>query len=136
MDLENKLNHPEWIPTEEQKASGITETDLMRENPPPEEEPQTLEECWPVDEYGLKIPMNEWGVSELGVFPDELKDELIAELRKNNALSFVKLLEKMDLSQIAEWPREANAMLENILVEMGVLKLDSEGRIKIPAPEE
>ena len=108
----------------------------MREYPPPDEEPQTLEECWPVDEYGLKIPINEWTVYELGVFPDSLKDELIAELRKNNAPTSVKLLEKMDPSQIAEWPREANAMLENILVEMGMLKLDSEGRIKIPAPEE
>ena len=137
MDLENNSleNHPEWIPTEEQRDAGITETDLMRENQPPAEEPQTLEECWPVDEYGLKIPMEEWGVSELGMFPDSLKDKLIVELRKNNAPTFVKLLEKMDPSQIAEWPREANAMLENILVEMGMLKLDSEGRIKIPAPE-
>ncbi len=117
MDLENNSleNHPEWIPTEEQRAAGITETDLMRENPPPEEEPQTLEECWPVDEYGLKIPMNEWGVSELGTFPDSLSDLLRRELRKNNLPAAARLLEEMEPTQIAQWPREANARLGEIL---------------------
>jgi len=117
MNLENNSleNHPEWIPTEEQRAAGITETDLMRENPPPEEEPQTLEECWPVDEYGLKIPMNEWGVSELGTFPDSLSDLLRRELRKNNLPAAARLLEEMEPTQIAQWPREANARLGEIL---------------------
>jgi len=117
MNLENNSleNHPEWIPTEEQRAAGITETDLMRENPPPEEEPQTLEECWPVDEYGLKIPMNEWGVSELGTFPDSLSDLLRRELRKNNLPAAAWLLEEMEPTQIAQWPREANARLGEIL---------------------
>ena len=117
MNLENNSleNHPERIPTEEQRAAGITETDLMRENPPPEEEPQTLEECWPVDEYGLKIPMNEWGVSELGAFPDSLSDLLRRELRKNNFPAAAQLLEEMEPTQIAQWPREANARLGEIL---------------------
>lgn len=117
--MESLLDHPEWIPTKEQEEAGITVSDLMREFPPPPEEPQTLEECWPVDEYGLKIPINEWGVSELGMFPDELKDELIKELRKNKLPAPVKLLEEMEPSQIAQDTRTANARLGEILRGMG-----------------
>lgn len=120
MNLENNSleNHPEWIPTEEQRAAGITETDLMREYPPPEEEPETLEECWPVDEYGLKIPIDEWTVEDLGLFPDSLKDKLIAEMLKfykGEEVPGVKLLREMDPSQIAYDWREASARLREIL---------------------
>lgn len=116
-------DHPEWIPTEEQRAAGITETDLMREYPPPDEEPKTLEEYWPVDEYGLKVPMEEWGVSELGAFPDELKDELIAEMLKfykGEEVPGVKLLREMEPSEIAYDPEEANYRMGRIIEEMGI----------------
>ncbi len=120
MDQENNSleNHPEWIPTEEQRAAGITETDLMRENPPPEET-QTPEEFWPVDEYGLKIPMNEWGVSELGQFPDWAVDWLKRKLREKGLLAPVELLKELSPSQIAQDTASANAMLGEILREMG-----------------
>ena len=90
----------------------------MRENQPPAEEPQTLEECWPVDEYGLKIPMEEWGVSELGMFPDGLKNELIMEFQKNNLPAPAKLLKELSPSQIAQDTTAANARLEEILQQM------------------
>ena len=112
-------DHPEWIPTEEQRAAGITETDLMREYPPPDEEPKTLEEYWPVDEYGLKVPMEEWGASELGAFPDELKDELIAEMLKfykGEEVPGVKLLREMEPSEIAYDPKEANYRMWRIKI--------------------
>lgn len=116
-------DHPEWIPTKEQEEAGITVSDLMRENPPPEEEPETLEECWPVDEYGLKIPIDEWTVSDLGQFPDSLKEELIAEMLKfykGEETPGVKLLREMDPSEIAYDPEEANYRLGMIAQKMGI----------------
>ena len=116
-------DHPEWIPTKEQEEAGITVSDLMREYPPPEEEPETLEECWPVDEYGLKIPIDEWTVEDLGLFPDSLKDELIAEMLKfykGEEVPGVKLLREMDPSEIAYDWREASARLGEIAQEMGI----------------
>ena len=73
------------------------------------------EEFWPVNQYGQKIPMNEWGVSELGQFPDSLSDWLKRELRKNNLQAAAQLLEEMEPSQIAQNTREANARLGAIL---------------------
>lgn len=116
-------DHPEWIPTKEQEEAGITVSDLMREYPPPEEEPETLEECWPVDEYGLKIPIDEWTVSDLGQFPDSLKEELIAEMLKfykGEETPGVKLLREMDPSEIAYDPEEANYRLGMIAQKMGI----------------
>jgi len=125
MNLENNSleNHPEWIPTEEQRAAGITETDLMRENPPPEEEPQTLEECRPVDEYGSKIPIDEWTVNDLGCFPDSMKDWLIKKLlghHNGEESPGVRLLREMEPSQIAQNPRVANAKMGEIAEKMGI----------------
>lgn len=45
---------------------GVDPSDWLRDNPPPEEESDDPEEYWPVDEYGLKIPMREWTVSDPG----------------------------------------------------------------------
>ena len=116
-------DHPEWIPTKEQEEAGITVSDLMREDPPPEEEQETLEECWPVDEYGLKIPMDEWTVSDLGMFPDSLKDELIAEIlkfHKGEEIPSVKLLREMDPSEIRQDPRWANYVMGRIVSGMDI----------------
>ena len=79
--MDNEMR-PEWIPTEEQRAAGITETDLMREYPPAEPESNDPEEYWPVDEYGLKIPMDEWTVEDLVLFPDSMKGWLLKEMLK------------------------------------------------------
>lgn len=102
---------------------GVDPSDWLRDNPPPEEEMETLEECWPVDEYGLKIPIDEWTVSDLGQFPDSLKDELIAEMlkfHKGEEVPGVKLLREMDPSEIAYDQEEANYRLGLIAQEMGI----------------
>lgn len=112
-------DHPEWIPTKEQEEAGITVSDLMREFPPQESDEPEMH--WPVDEYGLKIPMNEWTVSDLGLFPDEHREWLIREHRKRNLPAVVRLLEKMSPSEIASDTAWANLCLGKILDEMGLL---------------
>ena len=90
-------------------------TEQMEAFAPPPTEGNDPEEFWPVDQIGQKIPMNEWGVSELGTFPDSLSDWLKRELRKNNLPAAAQLLEEMEPSQIAQNTREANARLGAIL---------------------
>ena len=94
---------------------GVDPSDWLRDNPPPKEESGNPGEYWPVDQNGQKVPMNEWGVSELGTFPDSLSDWLKRELRKNNLPAAAQLLEEMEPSQIAQNTREANARLGAIL---------------------
>ena len=108
-------DHPEWIPTKEQEEAGITVSDLMREFPPQERESDDPEEYWPVDGYGTKIPMDEWTVDELGMFPDSLREWLIEEHRKKNLLAGARLLEEMSPSEIAADTREANLRLGDLL---------------------
>lgn len=86
---------------------------------PPPEEGNDPEDFWPVDGYGLKIPMNEWGVSELGLFPDWATDWLKRKLREKGLLAPVELLKELSPSQIAQDTASANAMLGEILREMG-----------------
>ena len=90
-------------------------TEQMEAFAPPPTVGSDPEEFWPVDQIGQKIPMNEWGVSELGTFPDSLSDWLKRELRKNNLPAAAQLLEEMEPSQIAQNTREANARLGAIL---------------------
>lgn len=101
---------------------GVAESDWLRDNPPPREESEDPEYYWPVDGYGDKIPMREWTVSDLGLFPDSLKDWLIKELRKEykEETPAERLLKEMDPSQIAYDPRWANARLGEIAQEMGI----------------
>lgn len=104
----------------EQIEEGSTE--WMRLNPPPMEEGNDPEEYWPVDEYGLKIPMREWTVGDLGRFPDSMKDWLARELRKvyGTETPAERLLREMPPSEIARYPRMANARLGEIAQEMGI----------------
>ena len=97
----------------------LESTEKMEAFAPPPTEGNDPEEFWPVDRYGLKIPMNEWGVSELGMFPDKFSPWLKVELRKKNLLAAVKLLEGMAPSQIAQDTRTANVRLGEILRQMG-----------------
>lgn len=104
----------------EQIEEGSTE--WMRLNPPPTEEGSDPEEYWPVDEYGLKIPMREWTVSDLGYFPDSMKDWLVRELRKEygEETPTERLLREMEPSEIAQNPMEANVRLGEIAQKMGI----------------
>ena len=97
----------------------LENTERMEAFAPPPTEGNDPEEFWPVDRYGLKVPMNEWGVSELGAFPDRFVPWLKTELRKRNLLAPVKLLEELEPSQIAQDTRTANARLGEILTGMG-----------------
>lgn len=93
----------------------LENTERMEAFAPPPTEGNDPEEFWPVDRYGLKVPMNEWGVSELAAFPDSLSEWLRLELRKNNLPAAAQLLEEMEPSQIAQNTRVANARLGEIL---------------------
>lgn len=97
----------------------LENTETMEASAPPPMEGNDPEEFWPVDRYGLKIPMNEWGVSELGMIPDRFTDWLKAELLKQKLPAPVKLLEELSPSQIAQDTRAANSRLGAILREMG-----------------
>lgn len=100
---------------------GIAESEWLAMNPPPARDPDP-EECWPVDRFGVKIPVKEWTVSDLGCFTDDLKDWLMKELRKAFGCETPgeRLLTEMNPSDIREWPREANARLQGIAQAMGI----------------
>ena len=105
----------------EQIQEGSTE--WMRLNPPPPEESNDPEEYWPVDEYGSKIPIDEWTVNDLGCFPDSMKDWLIKKLLghyNGEESPGVRLLREMEPSQIAQNPRVANARMGEIAEKMGI----------------
>ena len=103
----------EWVPTKEQEAMGITSTDLMREFPQVTGDPP--EDHWPVDEFGKRIPMNEWTVDDLVAFPDERRDWLIKMFKMEKLPAAVKLLEEMSPSQIAQDTALANLRLKEIV---------------------
>lgn len=111
---------------------GVEPSDWLRDNPPPEEESEDPEEYWPVDGYGDKIPMNEWTVSDMALFPDSLRDWLIKEHEKKGLKAGAELLRRLSPETIAQDTSAANEMLGDILVEQGVLKRGSEGQILIP----
>lgn len=101
---------------------GVDPSDWLRDNPPPEEESDNPEAYWPVDEYGEKIPMREWTVSDMGGFPDSMRDWLIRELRKEYGKDTpgTKLLMETMPSEIAEDPSWANERLGEIARKMGI----------------
>jgi len=98
----------------------LENTETMEAFAPPPTEGNDPEEFWPVDRYGQKIPMGEWGVSELGMFPDSMSDWLRRELRKHNLPAAAELLEELSPSQIAQDTRTANARLGEILKRQGM----------------
>jgi hypothetical protein len=112
---------PEWIPTKEQEEAGITQSDLMREYAPVRT--PSLKESWPVDGWGDPIPLKDMTVSDMAVFPDEHREELIKLCRKENLPAPAKLLEEMAPSEIATDTALANLRLGEILNEMGLLKV-------------
>lgn len=115
---------------------GVEPSDWLRDNPPPREESEDPEYYWPVDEYGDKIPMNEWTVSDMACFPDSLRDWLIKEHEKKGLKAGAELLRQLSPEMIAWDTSAANALLGSILADRGALKRDSEGRIMIPAQEQ
>lgn len=102
----------------EQIQEGSTE--WMRLNPPPPEESNDPEEHWPTDQFGNRIPMDEWTVSDLGTFPDWATGWLKEKLRNAGKMPAVELLKELEPSQIAQNPRVANARMGEIAEKMGI----------------
>ena len=99
---------------------GVEASDWLRDNPPPQEESENPEDYWPVDGYGLKIPMDEWTVDDLGNFPDSQKDWLKKKLLETGKKAGAELLNRLAPSQIAQDPRAANHEMGQIVKEMGI----------------
>lgn len=102
----------------EQIQEGSTE--WMRLNPPPPEESSNPEEYWPTDQFGNRIPMDEWTVSDLGTFPDWATDWLKEKCRRAGAMASVELLKEMSPSEIRQNPRMANHAMSEIVQKMGI----------------
>ena len=95
-------------------------TEQMEAFAPPPTEGNNPEEFWPTDQFGNRLPMNEWTVSDLGLFPDWAKGWLTQKLQEAGKTPSVELLKEMEPSQIAQHPRMANARLGEIAAKMGI----------------
>lgn len=102
----------------EQIQEGSTE--WMRLNPPPPEESSNPEEFWPTDQFGNRIPMDEWTVSDLGTFPDWATGWLKENLRNAGKMPAVKLLGELSPSEIRQDPRWANYVMGRIVSGMDI----------------
>ena len=95
-------------------------TEQMEAFAPPPTEGNNPEEFWPTDQFGNRIPMDEWTVSDLGTFPDWATGWLKEKLRNAGKMPAVELLKELEPSQIAQNPRMANARTGEIVEKMGI----------------
>ena len=95
-------------------------TEQMEAFAPPPTEGNNPEEYWPTDQFGNRIPMDEWTVSDLGTFPDWATDWLKEKCRRAGAMASVELLKEMSPSEIRQNPRMANHAMSEIVQRMGI----------------
>ena len=95
-------------------------TEQMEAFAPPPVESSNPEDFWPTDQFGNRIPMDEWTVSDLGTFPDWATGWLKEKLRNAGKMPAVELLKELEPSQIAQNPRVANARMGEIAEKMGI----------------
>ena len=87
---------------------------------PPPSEGNDPTAFWPVDQFGSRIPLGEWTVSDLGAFPDWAKGWLTTKLQAAGKKPAVELRKELEPSQIAQNPKWANARLGEIAQKMGI----------------
>lgn len=95
-------------------------TEQMEAFAPPPMEGNDPEEFWPTDMFGNRIPMDEWTVSDLGLFPDWAADWLKEKLRNAGKKPAMELLTEMSPSEIRQDPRWANHVMGGIVRKMGI----------------